>query len=286
MSGLDPVVRERTDLLDAIGNTTAATGKGFAIGSAALTGLALVASYVEEIKAGLLRVAEHAVNGVAEVIPGLFWNVEQVQNATIADFVDIYKIHLMNPVILFGILIGGMLAFVFCAMINQAVGRNGGRMVEEIRRQWREIPGIMEGTAKPDYARCVYIATAGAQKEMILPSLLAIAVPIAVGVIMGPGAVIGVLIGGLSSGFLLAIMQNNAGGAWDNAKKFIETGHLGGKGSEAHKAAVVGDTVGDPFKDASGPSLNILIKLMSMVSVVFAGVAATSSLFFSRLLGW
>ena len=192
----------------------------------------------------------------------------------------------MNPKILFGIFIGGMLAFVFCALINKAVGRNGGRMVEEIRRQWREIPGIMEGTGKPDYGRCVLIATRGAQKEMILPSLLAITVPILVGVVLGPGAVMGVLVGGLSSGFLLAIMQNNAGGAWDNAKKYIEAGHLGGKGSEAHKAGVVGDTVGDPFKDASGPSLNILIKLMSMVSIVFAGAAASFSLIFAKLLGF
>ncbi|MFC1940882.1 sodium-translocating pyrophosphatase [Chloroflexota bacterium] len=286
MSGLEPVVRERTDKLDSIGNTTAATGKGFAIGSAALTGLALLAAYIEEIKAGLIRIAEHAAGGLAEVVPGVFWTAERAEQATIADFVSIYEIHLMNPKILFGIFIGGMLAFVFCALINKAVGRNGGRMVEEIRRQWREIPGIMEGTGKPDYARCVSIATRGAQKEMILPSLLAIVVPILVGVILGPGAVMGVLVGGLSAGFALAIMQNNAGGAWDNAKKYIEAGNLGGKGSEAHKAGVVGDTVGDPFKDASGPSLNILIKLMSMVSVVFAGVAVSFSLLFAKLLGF
>ena len=286
MSELDPIVRERTDKLDSIGNTTAATGKGFAIGSAALTGLALLASYVEEIKAGIIRIAEHAAEGVAEVIPGIFWTAEQAKAATIADFVNIYDIHLMNPKILFGIFIGGMLAFVFCALINNAVGRNGGRMVEEIRRQWREIPGVMEGTGKPDYGRCVYIATRGAQREMILPSLLAILVPILVGIILGPGAVMGVLVGGLTAGFLLAIMQNNAGGAWDNAKKYIEAGNLGGKGSEAHKAGVVGDTVGDPFKDASGPSLNILIKLMSMVSVVFAGAAVSFSLIFSRWLGF
>ena len=286
MAGLEPVVRERTDKLDSIGNTTAATGKGFAIGSAALTGLALLASYIEEIKAGLIRIAEHAADGIAEVIPGIFWNAEQAEGATIADFVNIYEINLMNPRILFGIFIGGMLAFVFCALINKAVGRNGGRMVEEIRRQWREIPGIMEGTGKPDYARCVSIATKGAQKEMIIPSLMAIIVPILVGIILGPGAVMGVLVGGLTAGFLLAIMQNNAGGAWDNAKKYIEAGHHGGKGSEAHKAGVVGDTVGDPFKDASGPSLNILIKLMSMVSVVFAGASASFSLFFSKILGF
>ncbi|MBA7613685.1 putative K(+)-stimulated pyrophosphate-energized sodium pump [subsurface metagenome] len=286
MSGLEPVVRERTDRLDSIGNTTAATGKGFAIGSAALTGLALLAAYIEEIKAGLIRIAEHAAGGIAEVVPGVFWTAEQAEKATIADFVKIYEIHLMNPKILFGIFIGGMLAFVFCALINKAVGQNGGRMVEEIRRQWREIPGIMEGTGRPDYSRCVLIATRGAQKEMILPSLLAITVPILVGIVLGPGAVMGVLVGGLSAGFTLAIMQNNAGGAWDNAKKYIEAGHLGGKGSEAHKAGVVGDTVGDPFKDASGPSLNILIKLMSMVSVVFAGAAVSFSLIFAKLLGF
>jgi K(+)-stimulated pyrophosphate-energized sodium pump len=286
MSGLEPVVRERTDKLDSIGNTTAATGKGFAIGSAALTALALLASYIEEIKAGLVRIAEHAADGIAEVIPGIFWTTEQAKAATITDFVNIYEVNLMNPRILFGIFIGGMLAFVFCAMINKAVGRNGGRMVEEIRRQWKEIPGIMEGTGKPDYARCVSIATKGAQKEMIVPSLLAIIVPILVGIILGPGAVMGVLVGGLTAGFLLAIMQNNAGGAWDNAKKYIEAGHHGGKGSDAHKAGVVGDTVGDPFKDASGPSLNILIKLMSMVSVVFAGASASFSLFFSKILGF
>ncbi len=286
MAELDPIVRERTDKLDSIGNTTAATGKGFAIGSAALTGLALLASYIEEIKAGIIRVAEHAAGGVAEVVPGVFWTAEQAEVATITDFVRVYEIHLMNPKILFGIFIGGMLAFVFCALINNAVGRNGGRMVEEIRRQWREIPGVMDGTGKPDYGRCVFIATKGAQKEMILPSLMAILVPILVGIILGPGAVMGVLVGGLTAGFLLAIMQNNAGGAWDNAKKYIEAGNLGGKGSEAHKAGVVGDTVGDPFKDASGPSLNILIKLMSMVSVVFAGAAVSFSLVFSKWLGF
>jgi K(+)-stimulated pyrophosphate-energized sodium pump len=286
MAELDPIVRERTDKLDSIGNTTAATGKGFAIGSAALTGLALLASYIEEIKAGIIRIAEHASSGVAEIIPGVFWTAEQAEVATISDFVRVYEIHLMNPKILFGIFIGGMLAFVFCALINNAVGRNGGRMVEEIRRQWREIPGVMDGTGKPDYGQCVYIATKGAQREMILPSLMAIVVPILVGIILGPGAVMGVLVGGLTAGFLLAIMQNNAGGAWDNAKKFVEAGNLGGKGSDAHKATVVGDTVGDPFKDASGPSLNILIKLMSMVSVVFAGAAVSFSLVFSKWLGF
>jgi len=286
MSGLDPIVRERTDKLDSIGNTTAATGKGFAIGSAALTALALIAAYIEEIRAGLIRIAEHTASGVAEVVPGVFWNVQQATTATIADFVNVYEVHLMNPKVLAGIFIGAMLTFVFCALINKAVGRNAGRTVEEVRRQWREIPGIMEGTGRPDYAKVVHIATSAAQKEMILPSLLAIFVPILVGIILGPGAVIGLLVGGLTSGFMLAILLANAGGAWDNAKKLVETGLHGGKGSDAHKAAVVGDTVGDPFKDASGPSLNILIKLMSMVSIVFAGVAGSSSLFFAKLLGF
>jgi len=286
MSGLDPIVRERTDKLDAIGNTTAATGKGFAIGSAALTGLALVASYIEEIRAGLLRVAEHTANGLAEVVPGVFWTVQQVTDATIADFTNIYNINLMNPKVLAGLFIGAMLAFVFCALINKAVGRNAAKVVEEVRRQWHDIPGLMEGNTKPDYAQCVYISTKAAQKEMILPSIMAITVPILVGIILGPGAVVGLLFGGLTSGFVLAIMLANAGGSWDNAKKFIETGAFGGKGSDAHKAGVVGDTVGDPLKDASGPSLNILIKLMSMVSIVFAGVSVSASLLFGRLFGF
>ena len=285
MSGLDPIVRERTDKLDAIGNTTAATGKGFAIGSAALTGLALVAAYIEEVRVGLIRIAEHSTSGLAEVVPGLFKNVPELTGATIGDFVGWYGIHLMNPKVVAGIFIGAMLAFVFCALINKAVGRNAGKVVEEVRRQWHEIPGLMEGTGRPDYGRCVLIATRAAQKEMILPSVLAIVVPILVGIILGPGAVMGLLFGGLTTGFVLAIMLANAGGAWDNAKKYIETGAHGGKGSDAHKAGVVGDTVGDPLKDASGPSLNILIKLMAMISIVFAGVAGSASLFFTRLIG-
>ncbi len=285
MAGLDPEVRERTDKLDSIGNTTAATGKGFAIGSAALTGLALVASYIEEVRAALIRIAEHSADGLAEVVPGVFATVEQLRVATINTFVQWYDISLMNPKVLAGIFIGAMLAFVFCALINLAVGRNAGKVVEEVRRQWKEIPGLMEGTARPDYGGVVYIATRAAQKEMILPAMLAIIVPILVGAVLGPGAVMGVLFGGLTTGFVLAIMLANAGGAWDNAKKYIETGALGGKGSDAHKASVVGDTVGDPLKDASGPSLNILIKLMAMVSIVFAGVAGSASLFFARLIG-
>ena len=285
MSGLDPEVRERTDKLDSIGNTTAATGKGFAIGSAALTGLALVASYIEEVRIALIRIAEHAADGMAEIVPGVFATVEQLQTATIAQFVDWYEINLMNPKVLAGIFVGAMLSFVFCALINMAVGRNAGKVVEEVRRQWHEIPGLMEGQTKPDYARCVSIATRAAQRSMILPALLAIIVPILVGIILGPGAVMGVLFGGLTTGFVLAIMLANSGGAWDNAKKYIEAGAHGGKGSDAHKASVVGDTVGDPLKDASGPSLNILIKLMAMVSIVFAGVAGSLSLYFARLIG-
>ncbi len=285
MAKLDPEVRERTDKLDAIGNTTAATGKGFAIGSAALTGLALVAAYIEEVRAGLVRIAEHSVDGLAEVVPDVFATVSQLESATIAQFVTWYDISLMNPKVLAGMFIGAMLAYVFCALINMAVGRNAAKVVEEVRRQWHEIPGLMEGTARPDYARCVDISTRAAQKEMIIPAVLAIAVPILVGVILGPGAVMGLLFGGLTSGFVLAIMLANAGGAWDNAKKYVELGNLGGKGSDVHKATVVGDTVGDPLKDASGPSLNILIKLMAMVSIVFAGVAGSASLFFARLIG-
>lgn len=285
MAKLDPEVRERTDLLDAIGNTTAATGKGFAIGSAALTGLALVAAYIEEIRAGLVRIAENSVDGLAEVVPDVFATVPQLEAATIAQFVTWYDITLMNPKVLVGMFLGAMLAYVFCALINMAVGRNAAKVVEEVRRQWREIPGLREGNARPDYARCVDISTRAAQKEMILPAVLAISVPILVGIILGPGAVMGLLFGGLTSGFVLAISLANAGGAWDNAKKYVELGNLGGKGSDVHKASVVGDTVGDPLKDASGPSLNILIKLMAMVSIVFAGVAGSASLFFARLIG-
>jgi len=285
MSGLDPEVRERTDKLDSIGNTTAATGKGFAIGSAALTGLALVASYIEEIRAGLSRIAEHSADGLAEVVPGVVKTAGELETASLGDFVSWYQIHLMNPRVVAGLLIGAMLAFVFCALINKAVGRNASKVVEEVRRQWREIPGLREGTARADYARCVSIATRAAQREMIAPSLLAIIVPVLVGIILGPAAVMGLLFGGLTSGFVLAIMLANAGGSWDNAKKYIEAGAHGGKGSDAHKAAVVGDTVGDPLKDASGPSLNILIKLMAMISIVFAGVAGSASLFFAKLIG-
>ena len=303
MAGLDASVRARTDELDMLGNTTAATGKGFAIGSAALTAMALLASYVEEIKiwighlatsakglwnVGSVTFANHSqdlVNAVAGVdgakilddgnravsasgeLIGLV-----ASQANYVDFMNIYNLNLMNPLLLGGIFIGAMMAFVFCALTIKAVGRAASAMVEEVRRQFREIVGIMEGTAQPDYARCVEISTVGAQHEMVIPSLLAVIVPVLVGLFMGVAGVFGLLVGGLASGFALATMLNNAGGAWDNAKKFVEKGNYGGKGSDTHKAAVVGDTVGDPFKDTAGPSLNILIKLMTMVSVVFAGV--------------
>ena len=286
MAGLEPIVRERTDKLDAIGNTTAATGKGFAIGSAALTALALIAAYLDEIRAALVRVAEHSVDGLVQITKDMSWTLNQAQNATIGDFVNVYQLNLMNPRVVVGFMVGAMIVYVFCAMANQAVGRNAGRVVEEVRRQWREIPGLMQGTAKADYARCVSIATAGAQKEMVAPSLLAIIAPVFIGLLLGPAAVMGLLLGGMTCGFMTAIMLANSGGAWDNAKKYIESGVLGGKGSPAHKATVVGDTIGDPFKDTSGPSLNILIKLMSMVSIVFVGVTISVSLFFGKLFGF
>lgn len=262
MSGLDPKVRERTDQLDALGNTTAATGKGFAIGSAALTGLALLAAYLETIRTSL--VSQGVVN-----LPGSVLNVATM---SMSELIEAFHAHPLNPMFLLGLFIGAMVAFYFSAMTMSAVGRSAFAMVEEVRRQFRENPGILDGTVKPEYAKCVEISTDAALKEMVNPSLLAIIVPIVVGVVMGVPGVLGLLAGGLSSAFALAIMMANSGGAWDNAKKYIEEGHHGGKGSEAHKAAVVGDTVGDPFKDTSGPSLNILIKLMSMVSVVMAGL--------------
>ena len=279
MSGLGPEVRKRTDALDSLGNTTAATGKGFAIGSAALTAMALLAAYVEEVRIWIGRLAseaggEYAVGTVTFVSDAAAAIGGKVHYATaeISDFVEAYNLTIMSPKLIGGIFIGAMMAFVFSAMTMKAVGRAAGAMVNEVRRQFKEIAGIMEGTGKPDYARCVAISTKGAQKEMLLPSLLAIIVPVVTGLLLGVAGVMGLLVGGLTAGFVLAITLNNAGGAWDNAKKFIEKGSHGGKGSEAHKAAVVGDTVGDPCKDTSGPSLNILIKLMTMVSVVFSGV--------------
>ena len=278
MSGLDPEVRKRTDALDALGNTTAATGKGFAIGSAALTALALLASYVEEIKIALVRVAGAATDGLAKVTDEVSWTVEQVRNASLIDFMDAYNVNLMNPVVLVGVFIGAMMAFVFCGMTMNAVGRAAQKMVEEVRRQFSTIKGILEGKAEPDYERCVAISTKGAQHEMLVPSILAIIVPILTGVILGVPGVMGLLIGGLATGFVMAVFMANSGGAWDNAKKYVEEGNFGGKGSDNHKATVVGDTVGDPFKDTSGPSLNILIKLMSMVSIVMAGLTITCHL--------
>ena len=264
MSELDPSVREKTDVLDALGNTTAATGKGFAIGSAALTALALLASYIEEIKIGFHHLAEKGGELAAEY--------EALSQASITDIVAHYDITLMNPMVLVGIFVGAMMAFLFCGMTMNAVGRAASKMVVEVRRQFREIAGILEGKQRPDYTSCVRISTKAAQQEMILPSLLAIIVPMLVGVLLGPAGVIGLLAGGLGAGFVLAIFLANSGGAWDNAKKYVEEGHHGGKNSPAHKATIVGDTVGDPFKDTSGPSLNILIKLMSMVSIVMAGL--------------
>ncbi len=278
MSGLDPEVRHRTDALDALGNTTAATGKGFAIGSAALTALALLASYVEEIKIALHRIAETAANGTAEISKGIEWTVDKINNASLVDFMEVYNVNLMNPIVLVGIFIGAMMAFVFCGMTMNAVGRAAQKMVEEVRRQFGTIKGILQGEAEPDYERCVAISTKGAQQEMLVPSILAILVPILTGVILGVPGVLGLLIGGLATGFVLAVFMANSGGAWDNAKKYVEEGNFGGKGSENHKATVVGDTVGDPFKDTSGPSLNILIKLMSMVSIVMAGLTVTCHL--------
>ena len=270
MSGLEPEVRKRTDALDALGNTTAATGKGFAIGSAALTALALLASYVEEIKIALVRVGQTTLTIGEDVV--------DTAQASLIHFMNYYNVNLMNPVVLVGIFIGAMMAFVFCGMTMNAVGRAAQKMVEEVRRQFSTIKGILEGKAEPDYERCVAISTKGAQHEMLVPSILAILVPILTGVILGVPGVLGLLIGGLSTGFVLAVFMANSGGAWDNAKKYVEEGNFGGKGSDNHKATVVGDTVGDPFKDTSGPSLNILIKLMSMVSIVMAGLTVTCHL--------
>jgi K(+)-stimulated pyrophosphate-energized sodium pump len=289
MAGLPKEVRERTDALDGLGNTTAATGKGFAIGSAALTALALVAAYMEEIKMWLGRLADKTPEGFKQIGDTLFYNktvpvsvpdgmtAVSLRTSTITDFVAAYDLSLFNPILIAGLFIGAMMAFLFSAMSMKAVGRAAGKMVDEVRRQFREIPGIMDGTGKPEYAKCVEISTKGAQSEMLIPSLLAIAVPLVVGVVLGVPGVVGLLMGGMSSGFVLASMLNNAGGAWDNAKKYVERGNYGGKKSECHKATVVGDTVGDPFKDTSGPALNILIKLMSMVSVVLAGLTVAFS---------
>ena len=272
MSELGEEVRHRTDALDALGNTTAATGKGFAIGSAALTALALLASYLEEIKIAMVRAVEEGQSFVDAA-----GNVFNPATANMLDYMNYFQVNLMNPKVLVGAFIGGMAAFLFCGLTMGAVGRAAQSMVEEVRRQFREIKGILEGKGTPDYGRCVEISTRSAQKEMVFPSLLAIAIPIVVGMLLGVAGVMGLLVGGLTAGFTLAVFMANAGGAWDNAKKMVEEGNFGGKGSECHKATIVGDTVGDPFKDTSGPSLNILIKLMSMVSIVMAGLVVAFS---------
>jgi K(+)-stimulated pyrophosphate-energized sodium pump len=276
MAGLPAEVRKRTDALDSLGNTTAATGKGFAIGSAALTALALLAAYIEEVKMGMKHILKSG--GELPEFLAKFNAADLIDKISIENFMEIFKVHLMNPRVIIGVFIGSMMAFLFSGLTMKAVGRAAASMVEEVRRQFKEIKGIMDGSAKPDYQSCVQISIQGAQREMILPSSLAITIPIITGVVLGVAGVMGLLVGALGAGFILAIFMANAGGSWDNAKKFIEEGNLGGKGSPAHKASVVGDTVGDPLKDTSGPSLNILIKLMSMVSIVVAGLTVAYSL--------
>lgn len=271
MSGLGPEVRARTDALDSLGNTTAATGKGFAIGSAALTALALIAAYIEVIRIDLIATGQETL--------ALGWGVEiPTATATLGDFMAFYNVTLLNPVVLVTLFLGAMVAFTFSGLTVQAVGRAAQLMVEEVRRQFQEDEGILKGTSEPDYERCVAISTIGAQREMIVPAIIAVAAPVGVGLVFGVAGVIGLLVGGLATGFVLAVFLSNSGGAWDNAKKYVEAGHHGGKSSIAHRATITGDTVGDPFKDTSGPSLNILIKLMSIVSIVMAGVTVSYSL--------
>ncbi|MEM9424328.1 MAG: sodium/proton-translocating pyrophosphatase, partial [Spirochaetota bacterium] len=270
MAGLNKEVRKRTDALDSLGNTTAAIGKGFAIGSAALTALALLASYLQSVRQVLLSDGTSRIEIDGEVI--------ETATATFDQILSYFGASFMNPLTLVGFFIGTVVSFYFCGLTMKAVGRAAMLMVDEVRRQFREIPGIMEGTGQPDYANCVTIATKGAQKEMVLPAVIAVLTPILTGWLLGVGAIMGLLVGALCACFTLAIFMANTGGSWDNAKKYIETGKHGGKGSNAHKAAVIGDTVGDPFKDTSGPSLNILIKLMSMVAIATASISALHSI--------
>jgi len=278
MSYLPKEVRERTDNLDAVGNTTAAIGKGFAIGSAALTAMALLAAFLEKVRdAFAMMGARLGETQFLTINYGSFSEKVDASKASLINFIEYYQINPLNPKFLLGIFVGAMVVFVFSALTIKAVGRAAGKMVKEVRRQFTTIPGILQGTAKPDYARCVVISTQGAQQEMVLPAILGILTPIVIGLIFGVAGVLGVLIGGLTTGFVLAVMMNNAGGAWDNAKKYVETGAHGGKSSPTHKATIVGDTVGDPFKDTAGPCINILIKLMSMVSIVFAGLIVSYS---------
>lgn len=272
MCQLGPEVRERTDALDSLGNTTAATGKGYAIGSAALTALALLASYLEQVKVGLIRLGRETL----ELSAGETVVVSELDLKALVAYFDLT---IMNPKLLVGIFLGAAVSFLFCGLTMNAVGRAAHKMVAEVRRQFKEIKGILEGKAEPDYAKCVEISTRAAQVEMIIPSFIAILTPVMVGLLMGVPGVMGLLVGGVSTGFVLAIFMANSGGAWDNAKKYVEEGYCGGKGSDTHKATVIGDTVGDPFKYTSGPSLNILIKLMSMVAIVMAALAATFSVF-------
>ncbi|MBU0552840.1 sodium-translocating pyrophosphatase [Myxococcota bacterium] len=278
MAGLPPEVRQRTDALDSLGNTTAATGKGFAIGSAALTALVLLASYLEEIRVAIIHALKQ---GQSYTFPNgqTISAAREAMDLSLAQFMTFYEVHLMNPLVLVGLFLGSMAALLFCGLTMTAVGRAAGRMVDEVRRQFKEIPGILTGEGEPDYARCVEISTKGAQREMILPSIIAVLLPALVGLIFGVAGVFGLLAGGLSTGFVVAVFMSNAGGAWDNAKKYVEEGNLGGKGSKAHRATIIGDTVGDPFKDTSGPSLNILIKLMTMVAIVTAGLSVSFSIF-------
>ncbi len=279
MSKLEPEVRRRTDALDALGNTTAATGKGFAIGSAALTALALLASYIEELKIAIKHWSEATGKTIYHINDQVAVPVSEIANCSLTKFMEYFQVTLMNPKVLMGLFVGAMMSFLFCGLTMNAVGRAAEKMVKEVRRQFKEIKGILTGEEEPDYVRCVEISTAGAQHEMIWPSVLAVITPIGIGLLFGVPGVFGLLAGGLASGFVLAVFMANSGGAWDNAKKYIEQGHVGGKGADSHKAAVIGDTVGDPFKDTSGPSLNILIKLMSMVAIVTAGVNIAITLF-------